>query len=75
MAKKVKRILFNATFFDSGRPKWETGKHYPDTEETRRQIKIGIAEEIEVDAAAAEQADLELAPVSDKEAKNAEPAA
>ena len=75
MAKgKVKRIKFNLTFFDVGVPKWEAGKHYPVTEDTQRQVKAGIAEEIEVDAAAAEQADLALAPPAEKE-KGAEAAA
>lgn len=74
MAKgRVKRIKFNLTFFEVGIPKWEAGKHYAATEDTLRQVKAGIAEEIEVDAAAAEQADLALAPPAEKE-KGAEAA-
>lgn len=58
MAKKVKRILFNATWYESGSPKYVAGQHYPVTEETQRQVGVGIAEEIEVAPAEAEQADL-----------------
>jgi hypothetical protein len=76
MAKKVKRILFNATFFDSGSPKWSAGQHYPVTEDTQRCIAQGIAEEISVDLAEAEQADLALTiqPEADADVKAAEAA-
>lgn len=75
MAKgSVKRIKFNLTFFEVGIPKWEAGKHYAATEDTQRQVKAGIAEEIEVDASVAEQADLALAPAAEKETKAGETA-
>jgi len=76
MAKKVKRILFNTTFFDSGLPKWAAGQHYPVTEDTQRQVAAGIASEITVDLAEAEQADLALTiqPEGDKDAQAAEAA-
>ena len=60
MAKKIKRILFNATYFDSGLPKWEAGKHYPVSEDTQRQVTAGIAEEIEVAADKAVAMDTQL---------------
>ena len=58
MAKKVKRIQFNATWYENGAPKYVAGQHYPVTDETQRQVGVGIAEEISVDAAEAEQTDL-----------------
>jgi hypothetical protein len=61
MAKgKVKRIKFNLTYFEVGAPKWEAGKHYPVNEDTQRQVKAGIAEEIEVDADSIEEPKLAL---------------
>lgn len=43
----MKVIKFNTTFYDVGVPKYEAGKHYPVTEETQRQVAVGIAEEID----------------------------
>lgn len=58
MAKKVKRIQFNATWYADGAPKYVAGQHYPVTEETQRQVAVGIAEEIDVASADAEQTDM-----------------
>lgn len=61
----MKRIKFNTTFFDEGVPKYEVGMDYPVTEETRRQVVIGIAEEIEIEieeAAAEEKVEESPAP-------------
>lgn len=46
---KITRILFVATHYDGGVPKYEAGKHYSVTEETSRSVMQGHAELIEVD--------------------------
>jgi hypothetical protein len=57
--KRVKRAQFAHTFYEAGTPKYEAGKHYPLTQETRSQIAAGAAREVEVemdlDAHAAEE--------------------
>ena len=46
---KVKRAEFLATFYEAGHPKYEAGKHYPLTQETKSQIVAGAAKEVTVD--------------------------
>jgi hypothetical protein len=47
MAKAVK---FLQTFFEVGIPKYEAGKAYPVTDETKRQVVLGHAEQVDVKA-------------------------
>jgi hypothetical protein len=57
---KVQRALFNTSYYESGAAKYEKGKHYPVTEETKTRALAGDAEIVEVemqrDAATEEQA-------------------
>lgn len=57
---KVQRVLFNTNYYESGVAKFEKGKHYPVTDETKTRILAGDAELADVDmsreAAAEEQA-------------------
>jgi hypothetical protein len=46
---KVKRALFNSTFYDSGKPLYEEGKHYPITEQTHSCVLARHAEIVEVE--------------------------
>jgi hypothetical protein len=50
---KVERVLFHANFYESGKAKYEAGKHYPKTPETESQVVAGNAkvEKVEVDKA------------------------
>jgi hypothetical protein len=61
MAKKVKRILFNTNYYESGVAKYEKDKHYPVTAETSTRVLAGDAVQVEVDMdpvdAAAEEAE------------------
>jgi len=45
MAQSIK---FNQDFFESGAVKYAAGSRYPVTEETSRQIAMGIAEEVSI---------------------------
>ena len=43
-------IKFHRTFYEGGNAKYEAGKAYPVTEETMRQVALGHAEEVNVEA-------------------------
>lgn len=45
----AKVIRFNATYYDSGEPKYVGGKHYPITEDTLHLVGTGVAQVVEVD--------------------------
>jgi hypothetical protein len=46
---KVKRVLFNLDFYESGIEKYTKGKHYPVTEQTESCVLAVLAEYVEVD--------------------------
>jgi hypothetical protein len=58
---KVKRHQFRATFYDSGVPKYEAGKHYPITDETTSQVAAGNAEVVTVEVDPEEHSAQEVA--------------
>ncbi len=43
-------VFFNVDYFDNGTVKWGKGQAYPESEDTLRQVALGIAEVVEVDA-------------------------
>lgn len=50
---KVERAQFHVNFYESGKVKYEAGKHYPKTPETESQVAAGNAKllKVEVDQA------------------------
>ena len=48
---KVQRVMFKTSFFDNGVAKYEAGKHYPVTRETRARVLSGDdhAEYVEIE--------------------------
>jgi hypothetical protein len=40
---RIRRVLFERTFHENGRPKYQAGRHFPLTDETRSQVLAGAA--------------------------------
>lgn len=46
---KVERAKFMATYYDGGKAKYESGKHYPVTDEVKTRVAAGDAEVVTVE--------------------------